>query len=174
MAGFAATDVRLERVLVLLAVTNRTVVSWWPFSPSLGRNKLYCLVLVARSGLLLAVKCGPFWPTVGRNISYCRVLVALSGPLLAVTNRTAGSWWSFWPTLGRNKIVLPGLGGSFWPSLGRNKLYCWVLVALSGPLLAVANRTAGSWRCFLPSLCRNKLYCWVLVVLPGPLLAVTP
>ena len=43
----------------------------------------------------------------------------------------------------------PSLGGSFWPTFGRNKSYCRVLVALSGQLLAVTNRTAESWWLFL-------------------------
>ena len=42
--------------------------------------------------------------------------------------------------------------GSFWPTLGRNKSYCRVLVAVSGPLLAVTNRTAESWWHFVPYL----------------------
>ena len=41
------------------------------------------------------------------------------------------------------------LGGSFWPTFGRNKSYCRVLVALSGQLLAVTNRTAEFWWLFL-------------------------
>ena len=52
--------------------------------------------------------------------------MALSGPRLAVP------------------IIL--LGGSF---SGRNKSYYRVLGALSGPHLAVTNRTAESWRLFL-------------------------
>ena len=84
--------------------------------------------------------------------------MALSGQLVAVTNRTAESWWlfleqivlpslggSFWPILGRYKSYCR----SFWPSLGRNKSYCRVSVALSGPRLAVTNRTAESWWLFL-------------------------
>ena len=129
----------------LLAVTNSTAESsWlflahvWPqqivlrslggsFCPSLGRNKSYCQVLLALSGLRLAATNrtaeswwlfpslgGFFWPTLGRNKSYCRVLVALSGPRLAVTKRTAESW-------------------------------CHVLANL----LAVTNRTAESWWLFL-------------------------
>ena len=47
------------------------------------------------------------------------------------------------------QIVLPSFGGSFWPTFGRNKSYCRVLVALSGPRLAVTNRTAESWWLFL-------------------------
>ena len=89
------------------------------------------------------------WPTFGGN-KYCRVLAALSGPRLAATNRTAESWWLFldnssWP----QQIVLPSLGGSFWPTFDRIKSYCRVSVALSGPLLAVTNRTAVSRWLFL-------------------------
>ena len=82
--------------------------------------------------------------------------VALSGPRLAVTNRTAESWWLFLAHVWPQQIVLPSLGG-FFPVLvafsgqllGRNKSYCRVLVALSGPRLAVTNRTAESWWLFL-------------------------
>ena len=82
--------------------------------------------------------------SVGRTKSYCRVLVVLSGQLLAVTNRTAESWWLFLAHVWPQQIVLPSLGGSFWPPLGCNKSYCRVLVALSGQLLAVTNRTAAA------------------------------
>ena len=75
--------------------------------------------------------------------------MALSGPRLAVTNRTAESWWLFLAHVWPQQIVLPSLGGSFWPSLGRNKSYCRVSLALSGPRLAVTNRTAESWWLFL-------------------------
>ena len=140
------------------------------FWPTFGRNKSYCRVLVALSGQLLAVTTRTaeswwlFLAHVCRNKSYFRVLVALSGQLLAVTNRTAESWWLFlWPNSWPQQIVLPSLrgsflptlgrnkshGGSFWPTLGRNKSYCRVLVALSGQLLAVTNRTAESWWLFL-------------------------
>ena len=79
----------------------------------------------------------------------------------------------------------------FWPTFGRNKSYCRVSVALSGPLLAVINRTdesrclflATSWRnkivlqslggSFWPTYGRNKSCCRVSVALSGQLLAGT-
>ena len=74
--------------------------------------------------------------------------------------------------------MLPVLGGSFWPAvIIHNKSYSWVLVALSVPLLSVANRLPGSGWLFLaysyPTLTHNKPYSRVLVALPGPLLSVT-
>ena len=119
------------------AVTNRTA-SWWLF-----------LAHVWPQQIVLPSLGGSFWPTLGRNKSYCRVLVALSGQLLAVTNRTAEFWWLFLAHVWPKQIVLPSLGGSFWPTFGRNKSYCRVLVALSGQLLAVTNRTAEFWWLFL-------------------------
>ena len=154
----------------LLAVTNRIAESWRLFLENLD---------------------GSFWPTFGCNKSYCRVLVALSGQVLAVTNRTAESWWLFLAHIWPQQIVLPSLGGSLWPTLDRNKSYCRVLVALSGPRLAVTNRTAESRWLFLahswplqivlPSLNaffwltfgRNKSYYRFSVALSCQLLAVS-
>ena len=63
----------------------------------------------------------------------------------SVTNRTPGYWWFFLAYSYPQQNVLPVLGGSFWPTHIRNKSYARVLVALSGPLLPVTNRSPGSW-----------------------------
>ena len=73
------------------------------------------------------------------------------------------------------RLLRPNVGQKEPPKLrfGRNKSYFRVLVALSGQLLAVTNRTAESWWLFLAHVGRNKSYCRVLVALSGQLLAVT-
>ena len=75
--------------------------------------------------------------------------MALSGPRLAVTTRTAESRWLFLANYWPQQNVRPSVGGFIWPTLGRNTSYSRVLVALSGPRLAVTNRTAESWWLFL-------------------------
>ena len=115
--------------------------------PRLGSTICYGQELARKSHQDSAVRfvTAKRWP----NKSYCRVLVALSGPRLAVTNRTPESWWLYLANSWPQHIVLPSLGGSFWPTFSRNKSYCRVLVAFSGQLLAVTNRTAESWWLFL-------------------------
>ena len=155
----------------------------WKVSLAVGRNKWCSKVLVAFSGQLLAVKNvlpslgGFFRPILGRNKSYCPVLVGpssqvlavrnrtataeswslFSGHLLAVTNRTAEWWWLFWTTFRRNKS------------------YCRVLVAFSGPRLAVTNVLSSLGDIALPSFRgffqktfgRNKSSCRFSVAFSG-------
>ena len=136
----------LQRI-VLLSVTNRNPVALsGPLLSVTNRNP------VALSGPLLSKPSkivvpglgGSCLSTVIRNKSHYRILVVLSGPLLSVTNRTPGSWWLFLAHSYPQQIVPPDLGGSFWPTLIRNKSYSRFLVAVSGQLLSVANRTPGS------------------------------
>ena len=125
------------------------VGSFWP--TLLGRNKSYCRILMPLSGPLLAVTnhiAESFWPTLGPRLAVTN-RIPESWWLFLVTNRTGGSWWLFLVHSSPQQIGLSSLGGSFWPTLGRNNSYCRVLVALSGPRLALTNRTAESWWLFL-------------------------
>ena len=131
-------------------VTNRTPGSWWLFLTTLIHHKAVSCPFFSVTNKVAPPGLGVFfWPTLIRN--YC----------------TPGSWWLFLAHSYPYQIAPPGLGcsgplfsvtniprswrllldhsyperGSFWSTLIRNKSYPRVLVALSGPLLFVTNRT---------------------------------
>ena len=117
---------------------------------------------------------GSFWSAFTRNKSYCRISEALSGLDLAVSNRIVEARGLFLIHAWLQQIVLPNLGDSFRPKLGYNKPYWRVSKALSGPPSAVQIGLPNLGDSFWPRLNRNnKLFCRILVALSGPYLVVT-